>query len=123
MAKEMAASAPASTTDAESTIVPERSVAAPPTVPKPPIGAAEEGRYGRSGSTSTPKVEKPSAKKINLTEFEERPKPVDIGVDPEDAVVVQPITETQEFDFKQLVMITFYVAIVLFVIAAAIYFR
>lgn len=68
--------------------------------------------------------EKPNAITLNLTEFEARPKPVDVSVEPEDAVVVQPrLTQTKQLDFKHFVMITFYVAIVLFAVAAAIYIR
>ena len=68
--------------------------------------------------------EKPYAIKMNLTEFEARPKPVDVSVEPEDAVIVQPrLTQTKQLDYKQIVIITFYLAIVLFAVAAAIYIR
>ena len=68
--------------------------------------------------------EKLSATKFNLTKFEARPKPVDVSVEPEDTVIVQPLlTQTKRLDFKQFVMITFSVAIVLFAVAAAIYIR
>ena len=68
--------------------------------------------------------EKPSATKGNLTKCEARPKPGDVSVEPEDTVIVQPLlTQTKRLDFKQFVMITFSVAIVLFAVAAAIYIR